>query len=273
MAVAFADISGQRIGYEDSGGGGPAVLFSHGILMDRTMFDPQLVALVPDYRCVRWDQRGHGATGRAAGSYSYWDSADDALGLLDHLGIERAVFVGMSQGGFISMRAALRRPERVAGLVLIDTQAGGEDPDLLTGYMAAAEVGEAHGIIDDVAQMAAALIIGPDPDVSAHWMARWRESPPGPLPLLIEILGAREDITPRLRDISCPALVIHGDHDASIPLNLAQDLARRLPGCERLLTVAGAGHASNLTHPQPVNAALRDFLERHARTEVTRDPA
>lgn len=264
MAVAQAEVNGQRIGYEDSGGHRPALVFSHGIFMDRTMFDPQVVALTPDYRCIRWDQRGHGATGPATALFTYWDSADDAIGLLDHLGVDRAVFVGMSQGGFISLRAALRHPERVAALVLIDSQAGAEDPEALTGYRAAAEIGEAHGLVDEVAQMAAAIIIGPASEITAHWMARWREEPPGRLPLLIDVLGAREDITARLQEISCPALVIHGEDDAAISMELAQQLAHGLPGCARLLPIPGAGHAANLTHPQPVNAALRDFLGRHA---------
>jgi pimeloyl-ACP methyl ester carboxylesterase len=264
VAIAHADVNGQRLGYEDSGGRRPAVLFSHGIFMDRTMFDPQVAALAPDLRCIRWDQRGHGATGRASAPFTYWDSAEDAVGLLDHLEVDRAVFVGMSQGGFISLRAALRHPERVPALVLIDSQAGSEDPQVLTGYRAAAEIGEAHGLVDEVAQMAATIIIGQDSAIAAHWIARWREAPPGPLPLLIDVLGAREDITARLREIACPALVIHGEDDAAIPMELAQRLARGLPGCERLLPIPGAGHASNLTHPQPVNTALRDFLVRHA---------
>ena len=125
--MATASVNGITVSYTDSGGDGPVVVLSHGYLMDSSMFEPQVAALAPEYRVITWDERGHGGT-RATGPFSYWDSASDLLALLDHLGIGQAVLGGMSQGGFISLRAALKAPERVRGLILIDSQAGLEDP-------------------------------------------------------------------------------------------------------------------------------------------------
>jgi pimeloyl-ACP methyl ester carboxylesterase len=121
--MSFADVNGQHIYFEDSGGPGAAVIFSHGFLMDHEMFEPQVTALSDEFRCITWDERGFGQT-EARGPFTYWDSAEDALALLSHLGLDGAFFVGMSQGGFLSMRAALRSPGRVRGLGLIDTDAG-----------------------------------------------------------------------------------------------------------------------------------------------------
>ena len=126
-SVSTASVNGISIAYSDSGGDGPAVVLSHGYLMDSSMFDPQVAALAPEYRVIAWDERGFGGT-RATGPFNYWDSASDVIGLLDHLGIEQAVLGGMSQGGFLSLRAALLAPERVRALILIDSQAGQEDP-------------------------------------------------------------------------------------------------------------------------------------------------
>jgi len=98
--MPVAEANGIEITYTDSGGEGPAVVFSHGYLMDHSMFDRQVTALAPQYRVITWDQRGHGGT-RATGAFTYWDSAADVLALLDHLGVERAVLAGMSQGGFL----------------------------------------------------------------------------------------------------------------------------------------------------------------------------
>ena len=81
--------------------------------MDHEMFEPQVAALSNEFRCITWDERGFGQT-VANGPFTYWDSADDALALLSHLGVDAAFFVGMSQGGFLSLRAALRSPDRVA---------------------------------------------------------------------------------------------------------------------------------------------------------------
>jgi Alpha/beta hydrolase family len=102
-AMLVAAANGIQIGYTDSGGQGAVVVFSHGFLLDHTMFGRQVTALAPQYRVITWDQRGHGGT-RATGPFTYWDSAADLLGLLDQLGVERAVLGGMSQGGFVSLR-------------------------------------------------------------------------------------------------------------------------------------------------------------------------
>ena len=131
--MPVAAVNGVEITYTDSGGQGQAVVLSHGFLMDQTMFGPQVTALTPRYRVITWDQRGHGGT-RATGEFTYWDSAADVLALLDHLGVEQAVLAGMSQGGFLSLRAALTAPDRVRALVLIDSQAGQEDPAIAPAY-------------------------------------------------------------------------------------------------------------------------------------------
>ncbi len=75
--MPFADVNGQRIYFEDTGGRGAAVIFSHGILMDHEMFEPQVAALSDEFRCITWDERGFGQT-EAHGAFTYWDSADDA---------------------------------------------------------------------------------------------------------------------------------------------------------------------------------------------------
>src|SRR4051812_23926608 len=109
--MPYAEVNGQRIRYEDTGGEGPAVILAHGFLMDREMFAPQLDALSPEFRAVAWDERGFGETEFDGKPFTYWDSAKDLLGLMDALGIDSAVVGGMSQGGFVSLRAALLAPE------------------------------------------------------------------------------------------------------------------------------------------------------------------
>src|SRR5262245_29235987 len=104
--------------------------------MDRDMFAPNIAALAGRYRSVAWDQRGFGKTGPASKAFTYWDSARDALALLDHLRIPSATFVGMSQGGFVSMRAALLEPRRVKALGLIATRAGVDAPEVMAGFHA-----------------------------------------------------------------------------------------------------------------------------------------
>jgi 3-oxoadipate enol-lactonase len=257
--MPFAEINGQRIRFDDSGGVGPAVILSHGFLMDREMFASQVDALAPEFRVITWDERGFGETEFDGEPFSYWDSAADCLGLLEHLGIDRAVLGGMSQGGFLSLRAALLAPERVRALVLIDTQAGAEDPASLPAYRQMQQTWLDVGPVDELAETIANLIIG-DPMLNQVWIAKWRELERESMRAPADCLFDRDDISDRLREISCPAVVFHGTADLSIEIERAEELCRGLSGCTGVVRVEGAPHAANLTHPDQVNGPLLDFL-------------
>ena len=152
------------------------MILAHGFLMDREMFAPQVEALSPEFRVITWDERGFGETEFDGKPFTYWDSAADCLGLLDHLGIERAVVGGMSQGGFLSLRAALTAPERVRALVLIDTQAGVEDPQRLPAYRQMQQTWLEVGPVDELVEAIANLIIG-EPELNGVWIEKWRRLP------------------------------------------------------------------------------------------------
>lgn len=258
--MGFFERDSARIFYEDTGGDGAPVVFSHGILMDSDMFESQVRALRMEFRCISWDQRGHGQTDQE-GPWSYWDSAQDLVALLDHLEVDHAYLVGMSQGGFVSLRAALIAPERIHGLALIDSQAGAEEPHVLVGYetlLAAWFEGPSR----ELAESVAGVILGP----ADHepWVTRWLTRPHDWVQEPFNTLATREDLHDRLDEIRCPALVIHGELDAAISLDLAEALCAGLPRCEGLLKVEGAGHAANLSHPGVVTEALRDLFRRHS---------
>jgi 3-oxoadipate enol-lactonase len=259
--MPFADVNGQHLYFEDTGGDGPPVIFNHGFLLDHEMFAPQVAALSDRFRCITWDQRGFGQTSAGA-PFTYYDSAADCLALLDHLGIERAVLAGMSQGGFLSLRAALTAPDRVTALVLIDTQAGVEDPQTLPLYQALHDewVTNSPAGVQDVV---AGLILGTGCDV-APWIAKWNAAPKSNLTLPFQCLVQRDDVTARLSEILCPAIVFHGDGDQTIALTQGEVLRDGLKGCEQLVVINGAPHASNISHPNEVNGPLRDFLLANA---------
>jgi 3-oxoadipate enol-lactonase len=261
--MPVAAVNGIEINYTDTGGQGPAVVFSHGFLMDQTMFDRQVAALAPDYRVIAWDQRGHGST-RATGEFTYWDSAADVLALLDQLRVERAVLAGMSQGGFLSLRAALTAPDRVRALVLIDSQAGQEDPASVPGYEQMHQVWLDNGP-GPVQEVVASIILGPGQ--WDGWYAKWNEqyaqwapADLGQLTWPFRCLMDRDDITGRLAEITCPTLIVHGTADASIPVARAEAVRDGLGGPVTFTPVEGAAHASNVTHPDEVNQALLGFL-------------
>lgn len=264
--MPHAPINGQHIYFEDCGGDGlggnglPVVL-GHGFLMDHEMFAPQLAALTPEFRVITWDERGFGLTEFDGRPFTYWDSARDCLGLMDHLGLERAVIGGMSQGGYLSLRVALSAPQRVLGLVLIDTQAASEHADKRLLYKQMLDTWAEVGPVDELAQAIATIIID-DPVENPRWIAKWQSRPHA---LIVEpgrCLLERDDIRDRLREIRCPAIVMHGTRDTAIGMDSAQALAAGLAGCDGVVAIEGAAHAANLTHPAQVNPPLLDFLRR-----------
>ena len=258
--MTLAHVNGIDIHYEDTGGHGPPLLFSHGFLMDHTMFDAQVAALSPAYRCIRWDERAFGAT-IAPGPFTYWDSADDAIGLLDHLGIEQAVLIGMSQGGFLSLRAALGHPERVRALVLIDSAADLDDDETLNGNQAMMHVLE-HGTDEEragVRQIVAGMILGDD-TLAATWIPRWEALDLGQLTLAGQTLLTRDDISDRVGEIACPILSVHGTADSALDISRARAIAAAARDHRGLVEIEGAAHAPNMTDADQVNAAISEFL-------------
>lgn len=258
--MPYAQVNGQKLYYEDTGGNGPVVIFSHGLLMDQSMFAPQVAVLKDRYRCISWDERGHGRTaGDVLPPFSYYDSADDLAALLQHLGIGKAVLAGMSQGGYLSLRCALTHPQIVRALILIDTQAMPEDPAKMPGYKQMMDIWAAQGLPDQIADTIEQIILGQNWSGAAEWKAKWRGWKGHNLLQCFQTLAGRDDISSKLGQIKVPALVIHGDTDLAISTDRANAMAQALPHAGQVL-IKGGGHASNLTHPDQVNPQIEKFL-------------
>ena len=261
MATGFAKVNGQEIFYADSGGNGPVVILGHGFLMDQSMFDAQVAALSPEFRLITWDERGFGQTKWDGKDFTYWDSARDCLGLMDHFGIKKCVIGGMSQGGFLSMRATLIAPERVTALVLIDTAADNDNEETLAKYRMMVDTWVQHGPVPDLTNAVVNLIVA-DPAENPKWVAKWQNFSREAIKATASCLLDRDDITARLGEIKCPAIIIHGTADASILMDRAEALQAGLVGAGKIVAIEGAGHAANLTHAQLVNPPLLEFLRR-----------
>ena len=260
--MPYANVNGQRLYYEDTGGSGPVIVFSHGLLLDGTMFAPQVTAFRDRYRCIVWDERGHGKTATdALARFSYYDSAGDLAALLSFLDIDSAILVGVSQGAFLGMRCALLHPQRVRALVLIAAQTGIDDATTLAYYRSLLEPWVASNKLpEETAATIEQILFGPDWPGAAAWTEKWRAMTGPNLLSAFEALASRDDISDKISSIDVPTLIIHGDADAAIPLARAQAMNDAIPGAE-MVVVAG-GHSVSMISPAPVNAALSDFLER-----------
>jgi 3-oxoadipate enol-lactonase len=260
--MPFAVINGHHLYYEDSGGRGHAIVFSHGFLLDHSMWDAQVAEFSSDYRCITWDERGHGMT-ECLGSFDFYDSASDLISLLDQLGVQTATLVGMSQGGFVSMRAAWKYPARVKSLVLVDTAAAAFSEEVLAAYRTTADDWIEHGPVGEIATNMAELLFGKKYDASM-WLGKWQSKPPAETAHPWDTVLGRDEFMHRLPEIKCPSLVIHGSADQAFDVETAKGLQSALGDCKGLTVIRNAAHAPNVTHPKPFNVALRAFLEKHA---------
>jgi pimeloyl-ACP methyl ester carboxylesterase len=253
--------SGDRIGYTDHGGDGPAVVFLHSFAMDRTMFQPQVAALGPEYRLITVDERGHGESLTEA-DFTYWDIASDVLAVLDELGIGSAIVAGTSQGGFIGLRVALQAPGRVRGLVLMGTSADAEEPDVAASYRGLAQAWFDNGPAQQLIDTVASIVLGDWP--AEDWKARWRTID-GPRFLRnVATLVERDSLVRRLGEITVPALVLHGSADAAYPVAKAEQIVAALPQADPLIVINDGAHYLSLTDADAVNGHVENFLKRTA---------
>ncbi|MGV9293424.1 alpha/beta fold hydrolase [Amycolatopsis sp. NPDC003676] len=258
----MATVNDRPIFFSDTGGDGPALLLGHGYFLDHSTFSPQAEMLAPEQRLITWDARGHGQTpdDDPSAPYTYWDQAQDALGLLDHLGIERAVVGGLSQGGFTALRIALLAPERIAGLVLWDTEATPCDPADKAAYSEMFAALREYGPIDDLIIPLSTQLLG-NSALRDELCARWRAAPALPLGPAAHCLLERDDVSNRLDEITCPALLMWGEQDVSLPRDRMDLLSERLPNASDVHVIHGAAHTPTLTHPEQVNPLLQQFLQ------------
>jgi len=251
--------TGAVVAFEDTGGPGVPIIFSHGLFMDHAMFRPQLAHFASGHRCIAWDERGHGATEWNGGGFTYWDSARDLIALMDALGIERAIHVGMSQGGLLGMRAALLAPTRFAGIVQLATQAGKLDDEAMAGFRAFTDPWIESGIKPETLAFLTGLIIGPGVD-TGYWHAYWSRFTPGRIADALSALFSIDELYDRLPEVKVPLCTIHGLADVAVDQALAERVHREVPDPRGITLIPGGPHAVNLSHPELVNAAIDAFL-------------
>ena len=266
--MPFATIEGQPLHYLDQGTG-PVVLLAGSYLWDQAMWAPQIAALSPHFRVIALDLWGHGESGPLpAGTQSLDDIARQALALLDHLDIDRVTLVGLSVGGMWGARLALSAPQRINGLVLMDTYLGVEPEPTRQYYFSLFKQIEDTGVIsapllDIVVPIFFRPGIDPQSALYQEFRAKLAALPPQRLRESVMPMGritfARDDLLPRLGALNPDTtLVMCGDQDKPRPPSEAKEMAE-LIGCPSVL-VPEAGHISSLENPGFVTEALLKFL-------------
>jgi 3-oxoadipate enol-lactonase len=259
--MARIDVGAQTLHFEDTGGSGPAVIFCHGFCMNGSMFSPQFAAFAGAYRCITWDQRAHSFS-PASAPFTLWDSARDALALLDRLKIDRAIFVGTSQGGFVALRTALLAPDRVRGLALMGTSAAAEDPMRKADYeqLHAAFVDGPDGPPEPVLDFMVQNFFG-DHFECAPWRQHFSCIPRDQASYSFRALVDRDELVNSLERITAPTLVLHGSADTCFAPSHGEEIADGVADCRGFVLIEGGAHFLSLTDSCRVNAALKKWLK------------
>jgi pimeloyl-ACP methyl ester carboxylesterase len=257
-----ARIGGAEVRYEVQGQG-PVILFLHAFPLGLGMWDAQARLLERSFSVVRFDDRGFGGTPPADGPLTMERIADDAAGLLDHLGLGQALVAGCSMGGYATFAMLRRHPDRIRGLVLQDTRAGADTPEARAGRAQLAERVLKEGVQAAadafVPKLLGATTQRDRPEV-VDWVRRTiLGATPRGIANALHGLAARADSTPTLREIRVPTLVVCGEEDALTPPSESQAMAGAIAG-SRLAIVPGAGHLANLENPEAYNAELLGFV-------------
>jgi 3-oxoadipate enol-lactonase len=265
--MATARINGIDLYYEVHGNGEPLLLIM-GLGANTSSWFSQIAAFSREYQVIAFDNRGAGRSDKPNEAYSMGQLADDARGILDHLGIPSAHVFGMSLGGMIAQELVLRAPERVRTLILGGTMAGGPTaifagPEVIQQFISLAGMPIVQAIEAGLALIYSERFIEQKKGelvrrmiMNAHLTA--------PMYALqrqfMAIVGF--DTTARLPEIIAPTLVLAGTVDRVMPLENSRQIAAGISGA-RLVEFEGAGHGFLVEKAEEANAAVLSFLRDH----------
>lgn len=234
----------------------PPLVFSHGLGTNQSIWAGVLSHL-PDYRCLTYDQRGHGLSDVPPAPYAMGALIRDAERLMDHFEVRDAVFIGVSLGGMVAQGLAVKRLDLVRALVLSNT---------------AARIGTAELWASRVAQIRAdGLDAYADGALQRQLGPRWQGSPHEPYLRRILTSTSPEgwagcaaaiggsDFYTTTASLRLPVLAVAGGNDGTTPPDLVRETAELIPG-HRFHLMPRAGHFPMVEYPAEYAALLRDFL-------------
>lgn len=260
-----ASINGIEINYQQGGEGFPLLLI-HGFTGNLRNWALQAPVLTRSFRMVSFDLRGHGHSEKPTRpeDYSLELMAEDAHGLLEHLGIDRCCVIGHSMGGMVAQHLALTHPEPVSALVLVDTAAE------ITSAMRTSDGARLLEIAHDRGMEAVfeeQLRINPmadqirgQPQLLGLWRQQFLLTSREAYIYCAQAIVGREPLLDKLPAIGVPTLIICGENDD--PMVEASRRMHELVAGSELVIIPGAGHTPQFERAPQFNRVLSEFLAR-----------
>jgi 3-oxoadipate enol-lactonase len=248
----------------DQGQGRPLVLV-HGFPLDHSMWSEQIADLAGDYRVIAPDLRGFGESAGTEGPVSMAQFADDVAALTLAMGIDQPlVLCGLSMGGYVAWEFWRRYRTRLHALILCDTRAAADSPDVARARLDNADrvIAEGVGFLADsmLGKLFSPQSIQRQPELLERTRRVILGTSPHGVAAASRGMAARTDFTEVLPQIDVPTLLICGQQDVISPVAEMRGMAARIPDA-RFAEIPGAGHMSPLENPSAVNQAIRGFLQ------------
>lgn len=241
---------------------GPPLLLGSSLGTTHAMWEPQCAVLARTHRVVAFDHRGHGRSPVPAGPYALDELGGDVLALLDHLGLARASYCGISLGGMLGLWLAANAPERVDRLVVVCSSAHLPPAE---GWRERAATVTAAGDVGAIANAVVERWLTPahaaaHPDVLAELRAMLAAQPPAGYAACCEAIAGM-DLRGDLPRVRAPTLVVVAEDDLATPPVHGELIAAGVPGA-RLARLPDAAHLASVEQPDAVTALITDHLEQ-----------
>lgn len=254
---------GAAVSYEKTGSGAP-ILLGHSLLDSTEMWNRIVPRLSERFELINIDVRGHGHS-TSYSSFDLYDLADDWLAIMDEEGIDRALLCGLSMGGMTAMRVALRAPERVAGLILLDTTADEETRLNRIQYRLMVEIVVRLGYLSPIVKIIEKKFFSPEtlqkrPHLVEEFTDRLAAQEPKQLYPAVRAVIERASILQLLGSIEVPTLIIVGEDDLSTPPGCSVRMDRAFPS-SRLEILPSTGHLSVVESPDTIAHLIETFCD------------
>ena len=242
-----------------------AVVFLHGWLMSPQIWAHSIAALSGKTRCIALWQPGHGKSSAPDYEFTMDEWSDLLVDTLDSLNINKAVLVGHSMGGMLSLETTFKYPERVKGLVLVDTQDEAWDKPRNDQWLQTVDTIAAAWGPETAPQVANLLMSQQFLDNNPAWTGAWtNEVTKYDLrgqSNLGRAIAHRQDYSLRTSEINVPVLIVHGTADQAITIDVARAMTERIPGAQ-FEEIPGTGHCPPLEAPEVFTKKLVAFLRK-----------
>lgn len=258
-------VNGAELFYEEKGSGNETLVFAHGLLFSNLMFEKQIEAFQDRYRCIAFDFRGQGQSEVTREGYDMDTLAEDAAALIRELNAGPCHFAGLSMGGFIGQRLALRHPELLRSLTILESSSEPEPRENVGKYRLLNFIARWFGL-GVVAGQVMPIVFGEKflndagrREERETWRQRITSNHRVGITRAVRGVIERQGVYDEIAKISVATLIIVGDQDmATVPAK-SERMHERIPG-SKLVIIPGAGHTSTVEEPAAVNRAMEEFL-------------